>query len=57
MAENDLGEVINILLFEQEFAPKLERLKASLYARGENDDIGRGQLAGTSLPHHAETSE
>jgi hypothetical protein len=39
MAENDLGEVINILLFEQEFAPKLERLKASLYARGENDDI------------------
>ena len=39
MAEQDLGEVINILLFEQEFAPKLERLKASLYARGENDDL------------------
>jgi DNA primase len=37
MAENDLGEVINILLFEQEFAPKLERLKASLYARGGGD--------------------
>ncbi len=35
LAENDLGEVINILLFEQEFEPKLERLKASLYARGE----------------------
>ncbi|MFO1260028.1 MAG: DNA primase [Sphingomonadaceae bacterium] len=39
LAENDLAEVINILLFEQEFAPKLERLKASLYARGENDDL------------------
>lgn len=39
LAQNDLGEVINILLFEQEFAPKLERLKASLYAQGEDNDI------------------
>lgn len=35
-AEEDLGEVINILLFEQEFTPKLERLKADLYARGDD---------------------
>jgi len=37
MAEQDLGEVINLLLFEQEFTPKLERLKADLYARGDED--------------------
>jgi len=36
MAESDLGEVINILLFEQEFTPKLERLKADLYAHGDD---------------------
>ena len=36
MAESDLGEVINILLFEQEFVPKLERLKADLYANGDD---------------------
>ncbi|TNE45612.1 MAG: DNA primase [Sphingomonadales bacterium] len=35
-AEKDLGEVINILLFEQEFTPKLERLKADLYAQGDD---------------------
>lgn len=35
MAEQDLGEVISILLFEQEFTPKLERLTADLYARGD----------------------
>ncbi|MCC6482675.1 MAG: DNA primase, partial [Sphingomonadaceae bacterium] len=39
LAENDLGEVINILLFEQEFVPKLERLQVGLYARGDGDDI------------------
>ncbi len=39
MAENDLGEVIKILVFEQEFTPKLERLKADLYARGDTGDI------------------
>jgi len=39
MAENDLGEVIKILVFEQEFTPKLERLKADLYARGDTSDI------------------
>lgn len=36
MAETDLGEVIALLLFEQEFTPKLERLKADLYAQGED---------------------
>lgn len=36
MAESDLGEVINILLFEQEFTPKLERLTADLYAHGDD---------------------
>ena len=39
VAENDLGEVINILLFEQEYQPKLERLTAALYARGEDEGI------------------
>ncbi|MDQ4419875.1 DNA primase [Sphingobium sp. DEHP117] len=39
LAENDLGEVINLLLFEQEFAPKLEGLKTALYARSEDNDI------------------
>ena len=34
-AEQDLGEVISILLFEQDFTPKLERLTADLYARGD----------------------
>lgn len=43
MAEKDLGEVINILLFEQEFTPKLERLKADLYARGDTIDIDEGR--------------
>ncbi|MGD9810676.1 MAG: DNA primase [Sphingobium sp.] len=39
VAENDLGEVINILLFEQEYSPKLERLTAELYARGDEDGL------------------
>ena len=39
LAESDLGEVITIILFEQEFTPKLERLKADLYAQGGNGDI------------------
>lgn len=39
LAESDLNEVINILLFEQEFAPKLERLRADLYAQGATHDI------------------
>tara|TARA_R110000782_G_scaffold167129_8_gene259254 strand:- start:4254 stop:6113 length:1860 start_codon:yes stop_codon:yes gene_type:complete len=39
VAEQDLGEVINILLFEQEYPPKLERLTAELYARGEDEGI------------------
>lgn len=43
-AERDLGEVISILLFEQEFTPKLERLTADLYARGdESMDEARWQ--------------
>lgn len=39
VAENDLAEVINILLFEQEYAPKLERLTADLYARGDDEGM------------------
>ena len=39
LAENDLSEVINIMLFEQEFAPKLERLRTDLYAQRETHDI------------------
>jgi hypothetical protein len=43
MAENDLGEVINILLFEQEFCPKLERLSTALYARGGDAEINEAE--------------
>ncbi len=39
MAEADLGEVINILVFEQEYPPKLERLTAALYAHRDDDGI------------------
>lgn len=39
LAESDLSEVINILMFEQEFTPKLERLRADLYAQGATHDI------------------
>jgi len=39
VAEQDLGEVINIFLFEQEYPPKLERLTAEIYAREQDEGI------------------
>jgi DNA primase len=39
LAEQDLSEVIHLLLFEQEFSPKLEGSEAALYARGEDNGI------------------
>lgn len=37
VAEKDLGEVINLLVFEQEYPPKLERLTTELYAHRDDD--------------------
>lgn len=45
MAQSDLGEVVKILLFEQEFRPKLERLRAALYARGSDGEVGEAEWA------------
>lgn len=42
-AEADLAEVINILVFEQEFRPKLERLSGSLYAQGSDAEVNEAE--------------